>query len=88
MVFYLDDGRLIERMPVPWNEDGISAPNGPVDGRDFVTNVIAENVTRLRIERVEGVSSEAALVHLELQLSGESGAVVTLSADVRVGGAL
>ena len=87
VVFYLEDGRLYERMPVPWNEDGISSPNGPVDGRDFVTNVIAENVTLLRVERVEGVSSTAALVHLKLELTGESGEVVSLSADVRVGGA-
>ena len=84
VVFYLDNGRLIERMPVPWNEDGISTPDGPVDGRDFVTSVIADNVTRFRVERVAGAS--ATLARLLLELTGPSGAVVIVETDVRIGG--
>ena len=84
VVYFLDDDKLIERMPVPWNEDGISTPDGPVDGRDFVTSILAENVTRFRVERVAG--ARGTMVLLELQLTGPSGAVVDLTADVRIGG--
>ncbi len=87
VVFYLDGDSLIERMPVPWNEDGNSLPDGPVDGRDFVESVIAESVTRFRVERVAG-STESQLVVLRLELTGPSGQVVGMDARVRVGGAL
>ncbi len=87
VVYYLDGDSLIERMPVPWNEDGISAPDGPVDGRDFVESVIAENVTLFRVERIAG-STSPQLVSLRLELTGPSGEVVSMDARVRVGGAL
>ena len=86
VVFYLDGNALMERMPVPWNEDGISSPNGPNDGRDFVATSIADNVTLLRFERTEGTSSP--LVRIDLELTGPSGVTVSLSARTRVGGAL
>jgi len=88
VVFYLDGDSLVERMPVPWNEDGNSSPDGPVDGRDFVESVIAENVTRFRVERpVPGASGEQ-LVDLTLELTGPTGSTVSLTGSVRVGGAL
>ena len=86
VVFYLDGDSLMERTPVPWNEDGISSPDGPNDGRDFVASPIAENVTRLRFEKAASGGSPMILV--ELELTGPSGAVVNLSARVRLGGAL
>ena len=88
VVFYLSGSQLIERIPVPWNEDGISTPDGPVDGRDFVETPIAENVTRLRFERVEsGAAPE--LVDITLELTNPvSGEFVSLQTRVRVGGAL
>lgn len=85
VVFYLDGNVLMERMPVPWNEDGISTPDGPVDGRDFVSSVIAENVTRFRVERVTSAGTE--LVDIVLELEGGSGIAVNVHARVRVGGA-
>jgi len=88
VVYYLDNGALMERMPVPWNEDGISTPNGPVDGRDFVASTIAENVTRFRVERVASAPAGQTLVNLQLELTGPSGATVVLESEVRVGGAL
>ncbi len=88
VVFHLDDDRLIERMPVPWNEDGNSSPDGPVDGRDFVTSVIAENVSRFRVERLEGTSGGRETVRLTLELTGTEGNVVRLDADVRLGATL
>ena len=88
VVFYLDGSSLIERMPVPWNEDGISTPDGPIDGRDFVTSTIANNVTRVRFERTVPTADSPQLVFIDLELTGNSGVVVNLSARVRVGGAL
>ena len=88
VVFYLDGDSLLERMPVPWNADGNSSPDGPVDGRDFVESVIAENVTRFRVERPVGSGPDTQLVDLTLELTGPTGRVVSLNAQVRVGGAL
>lgn len=88
VVFYLDGSTLMERMPVPWNEDGISTPDGPVDGRDFVASAIADNVTRFRVERLAAVSGTPQLVSIQLELTGATGAVVNLDTRVRIGGAL
>ena len=88
VVFYLDGDSLMERMPVPWNEDGISSPDGPNDGRDFVAAAIAGNVTRLRFEKDDASSGPAQLVLIELELTGQSGTIISLSTSVRVGGAL
>lgn len=86
VVYYLDGDSLMERMPVPWNEDGNSSPDGPNDGRDFVAAPIASNVTRLRFEKIGSPSAD--LVSIELELTGESGAVVSMNARIRVGGAM
>ncbi len=89
IVFYLSGDTLMERMPVPWNEDGISIPDGPVDGRDFVTHEIAANVTRFRVERVPTVAGQPQLVDVMLELtSATTGEMVSLQTQVRVGGAL
>ena len=89
VVFYLDNGTLMQRMPVPWDTDGISVPDGPVDGRDFVASAIAENVTRFRVERVPGTPGGLQLVDLTLELtSPETGEMVSVQSRVRVGGAL
>jgi hypothetical protein len=84
VVFFLQGGSLIERHPVPWDETA----NGFVSGRDFVTSVIAENVTRFRVERIAGTSGAPQLVSIELELTGPSGAGASLAARVRIGGAL
>jgi prepilin-type N-terminal cleavage/methylation domain-containing protein len=88
VVFYLDGDTLVERMPVPWNEDGNSSPDGPVDGRDFVVSVIADDVTRFRVERPVASGSDEQLIDLTLELTGPTGGFVSLNARVRVGGAL
>ena len=53
VVFYLIGSSLVQRTPVPWNEDGISAPDGPVDGRDFIVSCRARRRRgrRLRADR-------------------------------------
>lgn len=88
VVFYLNGNELIERMPVPWNEDGISIPDGPVDGRDYVESVIAENVTRFRVERLPSAAGVIQLVSIELDLEGPGGSTVSVDTRVRIGGAL
>ncbi len=87
VVFYLDGDTLMERMPVPWNEDGNSSPDGPNDGRDFVASAIADNVTRLRFERIETGTSDSPLIQINLEMTGPGGEVVSMSARTRVGGA-
>ena len=87
VVFYLNGDALIERMPVPWNEDGISTPDGPVDGRDFIESMIADNVTRFRVERL-ALAGETQLVDVILELTAADGQTVSLSRRVRIGGAL
>ena len=87
VVFYLTSGTLMERTPVPWNEDGISTPDGPVDGRDFIASPIAENVTRLRFERLP-LSNGIQLVDITLELTGTEGQMVSLNRRVSIGGAL
>lgn len=84
VVFHLQGDSLIERHPVPWDESA----NGFVSGRDFVESVIAENVTRFRVERPVAAGPGEQLVDLTLELTGPSGAVVSLNARVRIGGAL
>ena len=88
VVFYLSSGSLVERMPAPWDTDGISVPDGPVDGRDFIESVIAENVTRFRVERLDN-GSVVEIIDLTLELTSPlTGETVSLQAQVRVGGAL
>lgn len=89
VVFYLNGNQLIERMPVPWDTDGISVPDGPVDGRDWVESTIAENVTRFRVERLPAGNSSAQLIDLTLELTSPiSAETVSLHTQVRLGGGL
>ena len=88
VVFYLDVGVLMERMPVPWNEDGLSSGAGPVDGRDFIVSPIAGEVTRVRFERVPDGALAWDIVDITLELTGDDGQVVSLNRRVRLGGAL
>ena len=82
VVFYLDNGTLKQRIPVPWDETGASG----ITGRDFVVADLADNVTLLRFERVPG--SRYVLVDIRLVLSGSGGESVDLATRVRLGGAL
>jgi hypothetical protein len=85
VVFYLDNGTLMERTPVPWDESG----GGGITGRDFIVEPIAENVTRFRVERVAGVAGSPQRVDLTLELTSPvTGETVSLHTQVRVGGAL
>ena len=84
VVFYLDDDRLLERIPVPWDENGISG----VTGRDFIINEIANNVSRLRIERMALGNARVQLIEITLELTDPGGESVSLTTRVRVSSAL
>jgi len=88
VVYYLNGGDLVERMPAPWDTDGISVPDGPVDGRDFIESVIADNVTRFRVERLDN-GNAVEVIDLTMELTSPlTGETVSLQSQVRVGGAL
>lgn len=84
VVFYLQGDSLVERHPVPWDETA----NGFISGRDVIETVIAEGVTRFRVERPVPVTPDQQLVNLTLELTGAAGETVSVSARVRAGGAL
>jgi len=84
VVFFLQGDSLIERHPVPWDE----TTNGFVSGRDFIETVIAENVTRFRVERPLVSASGEQLVYLTLELTTAIGESVLLETRIRVGAAL
>ena len=77
VAFYLNGSTLIERRP------NFNA----ADGIDFTEHVIAENVTRFRVERIPDTGKRAALVDLTLELTPPGGLPVSLTTRVRVGGA-
>jgi len=85
LVFYLDDGTLLQRTPVPWDEDG----DAWVTGRDFIVAPLAENVTRFRVERLPLAATGVQMVDLTLELTSPgSGQIVSLNTRIRIGGAL
>jgi len=82
LVFYLDNGVLKQRSPVPWDENGVDG----ITGRDFVISDIAVNVTRFSVERIPIGSDRAQLVRLQLELTSPlTGETVSLQTRVRVG---
>lgn len=85
VVFYLAGDALVQRTPVPWDEDG----SGTVTGQDVIVETIADNVTRFQVERLPRVAGGEQLVELVLELTAPvSGETVSLNTRVRVGGAL
>lgn len=76
VVFFLSGAELIERRP------NLS----PVDGNDFTEHVIAEGVSRFRVERISGAGKRAVLVDITLELAKADGEIVSLNARLRPGG--
>lgn len=84
LAFYLDGTTLIERHPVPWDENG----DGKVTGLDVIESAIAENVSRFRVERLPRSLNGAQLVAIELELTAASGETVQLQTQMRLGAVL
>ena len=84
LVFYLADSTLMQRTPVPWDVNA----SGTVTGLDYIVEPIAENVSRLRVERVSQ-AGRSQIVDLTLELTSPvTGEVFSLQTQVRLGGAL
>lgn len=77
VVFFLNGATLIERRP----------NLNPADGTDFSEHVIAENVSRFRVERIPDTGKRAVLVDITLEVQRADGEIVSLNTRVRVGGA-
>ena len=75
VVFHLNGSTLVQRTPVPWDENG----SGLVSGLDYIVEPVATNVSRFRVERVAGVAGNYQLVDITLELtSPASGEMVSL----------
>lgn len=85
VAFYLSGTKLIERQPSLTDQNGDSV----INGKDFVESVLADNVSRFRVERmaVNGAAKQLLDLLLELRdpLSTET---VSLRTKVRLGGGL
>lgn len=82
VVFRIVAGALVERVPVPWDEDA----SGSVTGTDFIERTLAAGVSRFRVVRLPGAGTRPPLVQITLDLTAASGDLVTLTRAVRVGG--
>lgn len=83
VVFYMENGQLLERTPVPWDENQLAG----VTGQDFLTSVVAENVTFFRVERIQKGVNRDAMIDLTLEITGqESGIKVRLQTRIRAAG--
>lgn len=82
VVFYLDNGSLMQRTPVPWDVSGDSL----ISGLDYVTSAIAENVVLFRVERFSPGAGVVKRVDLTLELQHPlSLETVRLHTRIRVG---
>ena len=85
VVYYLSGNQLMERNPVPWDTNA----SGTVTGADFITSVIADNVSRFRVERIASGSHRYQQIDLTLELtSPETGETFSVQTRIRVSGAL
>ncbi|MDH5631905.1 MAG: prepilin-type N-terminal cleavage/methylation domain-containing protein [Gammaproteobacteria bacterium] len=83
VVYYLSGSKLIERLPSLADQDG----DGVLTGKDFTEHVIAEHVSRFRVERVPVAAGQTVLVDLLLELTSPvNGEVVSVQTRVRVAG--
>ena len=84
VVFFLAGSELRERTPVPWDTNA----DAVISGADFIESIIAENVTRFRVERLDN-GSAVEVIDLTLELTSPvTGESVSLQSQVRVGGGL
>lgn len=73
VVFYLNGGTLVERLP----------NLNPVNGSDFTEYMIAENVTLFRVERIPAAGKRATLVDITLEVRNPQADPVRLQTRVR-----
>ena len=85
VVFYLDNGNLMQRLPVPWDIHGGS----DIDGNDYLPLLLTGNVTHFRVERLSASEGGRDLIDLTLVLTdSHTGEAVSINTQVLPGSAL
>lgn len=82
VVFRLAGTDLVERVPLPFDENG----DATVNGLDFVERTLAANVSRFRVVRLPAGGGKPPLVQITIDVTVPDGDVVSLTRTVRVGG--
>ncbi len=80
VVYYLNGDELIERRSVPWDASG----DGSIDGKDYVTSVVASGVSYFSVQRLRPRIGGRLLVEVQLDLVDATGRTVSLRSRVRV----
>ncbi|MGI9324255.1 MAG: prepilin-type N-terminal cleavage/methylation domain-containing protein [Pseudomonadales bacterium] len=80
-VFFINDSDLIERIPVPWDENGDLS----ITGNDYVESIVTSNVSFFGIRLLSDAQDDPQLLEITLSLSDASGQMLTRSARLRLG---
>lgn len=84
VVYFLQGNSLVERWPMPYDVND----DNTIDGLDYLESVVAEGVTRFRIERIPAPPGGRVSVDVTLELAEVGSDPVLLHSIVRLGGAL
>ena len=84
VVYFLQGSNLIERRPMPYDVND----DKTIDGLDYLESVVAEGVTRFRIERIPAPPGGRVTVDVTLELAAQGTDPVRLHSIVRIGGRL
>lgn len=82
VVFYQSGAKIVERIPVPWDESG----GGLVSGLDYVERTIATNVIKFYVERIPAPNGGPPLVSVQLTRNDGMGQPQTLKTTIKLGG--
>ncbi len=81
VVFYFTGTKIVERLPLPWDENGDTVTNG----RDVTERDLVQNVARFRVRRLAAPDGGAPLVEITLGVTDATGEAIKLLTKVRVG---
>lgn len=81
VVFRLIGTNLFERTPVPWDQN----QSGSITGRDYVEQIIAENVTSFVVRRIASPEGGLPIVEIDLVLTQANGNTVARTVKFLVG---
>lgn len=78
--FYLTGDNLIERIPVPWDENNDSNQ----DGNDYIETTIATGVSYFKVALLNEAHEPTRLVEITLSLTDPNGSVLSQSRHLRL----
>lgn len=81
VVFRLVGSQLLERVPVPWDENS----SGSVTGQDFIEQPIAENIATFIVSRSPAPNGGQPVVEITLGVTMPSGEISTHTVKFLVG---